>query len=79
MANNGMRDLPHGAEFALKLLPVLEQLEAEGKSRQLAKRLNELGLLTPAGKRWGPVTVSRLIITFADVIKTSERIKKSSV
>ena len=67
----GMKSLPHGADFALGLLPVLEALEAEGQWSRLAKCLNERGLVTPAGRRWGVVTVNRLIALLAEVIRVS--------
>lgn len=72
MSPLGMRFLAD-ASFALDLLPVLETLEADGplKWSRLAKCLNERGLVTPAGKRWGPVTVDRSIATLADVIRMS--------
>lgn len=61
------------AVFSLGLVPVLEALEADGLFRRsgLAKCLNERGLLTSAGKRWGPVTVDRLVATLASVIRMS--------
>lgn len=77
MANGDTSSLPYGSQFALNLLPVLEKLEAEGKWPKLAKCLNELGLLTPAGKRWGPVTINRLIANLADVIRVSAWVRPS--
>jgi hypothetical protein len=61
------------AVFSLGLIPVLGALEAEGHFRRacLAKCLNDRGLVTSAGKRWGPVTVDRLMAQLADVIRTS--------
>lgn len=61
------------AVFSLGLLPVLETLEADGLFRRshLAKCLNERGVVTSAGKRWGPVTVDRLLAILADVIRRS--------
>ena len=57
--------------FSLGLLPVFEILEADGLFRRsrLAKCLNERGVVTSAGKRWGPVTVDRLMAELADVIR----------
>lgn len=77
VANGDTSSLPYGAKFALNLLPVLETLEAEGKWPKLAKCLNELGLATPTGKRWGPVTVNRLMATLADVIRVSAWVRPS--
>jgi hypothetical protein len=73
MSSNGRKYLPHGADFALGLLPVLEDLEREGlfKWSQLAKCLNDRGLVTSAGKRWGPVTVNRLLGRLGEVIRVS--------
>jgi hypothetical protein len=72
--SKGTNHLPHGAKFGFGLLPFLEELEAKGQLPHLAKFLNERGLVTPAGKRWGPVTVSRLMATFAEVIRESSRV-----
>lgn len=57
--------------FSLGLLPILENLEADGLFRRshLARCLNERGIVTSAGKRWGPVTVDRLLAELADVIR----------
>lgn len=68
-----MRYLQPEAVFSLELLPVLELLEVDGLFRRsrLAKSLNERGIATSSGKRWGPVTVNRLMAVLADVIRTS--------
>lgn len=70
----GMHRDARNLEFISGLLPVLETLERRGEFKwsTLAKSLNELGLATPAGKRWGPVTVSRLIGALGDIIRTSK-------
>jgi hypothetical protein len=61
------------AVFSLGLVPVLAALEADGLFRRsrLAQCLNERGVVTSAGKRWGPVTVDRLFAQLADVIRVS--------
>ena len=68
-----MRYLKPEVVFSLGLLPMLEELEADGLFRRsrLAKCLNERGIVTFAGKRWGPVTVDRLMAVLADVIRMS--------
>jgi hypothetical protein len=69
--SNGKARLQSESLFSLGLLPVLEILEADGLFRRsgLAKCLNERGIVTSAGKRWGPVTVDRLMANLADVIR----------
>jgi len=72
--STGRRPDVRDSDFALRLLPVLEMLEKDGELKwsTLAKSLNERGVVTPAGKRWGPVTVSRLIGALGDVIRMSK-------
>jgi hypothetical protein len=71
--SKGAIRLGAGAVFSLGLLPVLEALEADGLFRRsrLAKCLNDRGLVTSAGKRWGPVTVDRVMAQLGDVIRMS--------
>jgi hypothetical protein len=77
MVTGGMGYLPYGTDFYLGLLPVLETFEVDGQIKwsRLAKYLNERGFVTSAGKRWGPVTINRLIGVLADVIRVSAWVK----
>ena len=47
--------------FAERLRPIVQSFAAGASLRDIARELNERGILTPRGKEWQPAQVSRLL------------------